>query len=93
VGWFLLSEAAGDLPLPFGDGRNLGLAAGSLLGVSVDLVLLGAFAAPLAGDGSGALAPIPVTLPSPLTLHAVGLSFDPLGPSFGHVSDVVRIEF
>jgi hypothetical protein len=91
LAFFLVSTAPGDLLLPFGDLRNTGLAPTPLLLTSVSLAA-GPFAAGLDPAGSGALAPIPATLPAPLTLHAVGVSFDPLTLGFGDLSDVVRID-
>lgn len=88
--WVVFSAAPGDLALPFGDGRNLGLAYDALLALSLasPAVLL----APLAPGGSGATAsfPIPFAPGTELYAAAVSLAFAP-GVALGEVTDVAAI--
>jgi hypothetical protein len=92
LAFFLVSTAPGDLLLPFGDLRNTGLGLSPLFLSGVNLALTGPLAAALDAAGGGALAPLQAILPTPLTLYALGLSFDPVTLAFGDLSDVVRID-
>ena len=75
-GWVLGSNSPGAFPLPFGDGRDLGLSFdGLFLATLSDAALFVA----LAPDGSGMTAPVPVPIVPGLTFQAAAVSFG-LGP-------------
>ena len=92
IAFVLFSSAPGELALPFGDGRDLGLALTPLFLQTVNIALAGPLAAALAPDGSGALAPIAVPPLPPGALHAGAVAFDLATLSFGDISDVVALE-
>lgn len=88
--WVVFAAAPGDLALPFGDGRNLGLAYDALLALSLasPAVLL----TPLAPDGSGATASFTVPFAPGTALYtaAVSLAFSP-AVALDEVTDVAAI--
>ncbi|MEM7307868.1 MAG: sialidase family protein [Planctomycetota bacterium] len=84
--WLVASDALGDLPLPFGDGRNLGLAATPLL---IDTISTPAvFLVDVDADGAATLPPLNTSIPVGLTLHFAALGFDLATLGFGDISDV-----
>ena len=94
LAWLLLSTDTTSQPLPLGDNRELGVGPTPLYASLLPLALGGLFAAPLAPDGSGSMAPLPVAapgVPPGLVLFAVGLSFDFASASFVDISDVVVV--
>jgi len=94
LAWLLLSTDTASQPLPLGDGRELGIGLTPLYSSLLPLALGGLMAAPLAADGSGTMAPLPIAapgIPPGLQVFAVGLSFDFATASFVDISDVVAL--
>lgn len=87
LGFVFLSFGLGSTTI---SNRDLGIAPDPLLFLSVDLATLGALSAPLS-NGSGSTIALPATLPSGVTLYAVGLGVDPSTASIRSVTDVVTI--
>ncbi|MEM7307622.1 MAG: sialidase family protein [Planctomycetota bacterium] len=91
VAWVVFSAAPGDLILPFGDGRNLGLAFDSLLTASLasPAVLLTGLDA--AGTGATASFAVPFAPGTQLFAAAVSLALAP-AVELDEVTDAVAIE-
>lgn len=93
VAFVLASLAPGSFVLPFGDGRELGLAPDALFTATANLALAGVLAVPLDAQGAGTSAALagPV-LPAGLQLSLVGVTFELATLSFGDISDVVSVQ-
>lgn len=87
--WVLGSNSAGTLPLPFGDGRNLGLAFdGTFLATLTDAAT---FLSTLDGAGAGATGSFPLAVPTGTVFYAAAVSFE-VGPvTFVELSDVAEL--
>ncbi|MEM7309378.1 MAG: sialidase family protein [Planctomycetota bacterium] len=88
--WVVFAASPGDLILPFGDGRNLGLAFDALLAASLanpTTLLVG-----LAPNGSGSTPGFPVSLAPGTELYAAALSLS-LAPTVlvDEITDVAAI--
>jgi hypothetical protein len=90
LAWVVFAASTGDLILPFGDGRNLGLALDGLLLASLANPAL--LLVPLAPDGSGATPSFPLPLSSGTTVYAAAVSLS-LGSAvvLDELTDVVEI--
>ncbi|MDF1797670.1 MAG: sialidase family protein [Planctomycetota bacterium] len=94
LAWMFLSTDTTSLPLPLGDGRELGVGPSTLFLDLLPLTLGGAFTSPIAPDGSGLTASVPLGapgVPPGLQLHCVGVSFELGAGRFVDISDVVTI--
>lgn len=93
VAFVIGALSGGSFPLPFGDGRELGLAVDGLFISTLGSAVHGAFAAPLGPSGAGATPGLGVlALPPGLSIELVALSVDLATLSFGDISDVVRVQ-
>ena len=89
LGFAVAAAGTGSLPLPLGDGRDLGIAFDVL--TQTTLVNPGLFTTPLLPDGTGSTAPFPSTLPPGYTFQVVGLSLFLTTGTFGQISDVTQV--
>ncbi len=91
-GAVLISGSPGSLPLPFGDGRDVGLTLDALFLTSINLAV-STLGTPIAIDGSGSTAPVPLNLPPGFSFFAVGYQFGtPSGVvTFGELTDVTPL--
>jgi len=95
LAWLLLSTDTSSLPLPLGDGRELGIGITPLFLSTLPLAFGGLFATTLTPSGSGSTVQISVAspgVPIGLKLHLVGLSWDANTATFVDISDVVTID-
>lgn len=82
----LLSGAQGNAPLPYGDGRSTGLAAGAWLSLSArSAALRGTLNA--AGSGTSSSVLVPSGLPAGTRIWCCAVVFDAAGRSFGDLAD------
>ena len=88
--WVLFSSSPGTLPLPFGDGRDLGLTSDAFLAASI--ADPATFVAPVAADGSGSTSSFPLPLAPGTTVYAAAVSFA-LGSevTFGELTDAIQV--
>ena len=90
-GGVLLSSAPGTLPLPFGDGRDVGLLFDGLFLTSINLAF-SSLGAAIGSGGTGSTPQIPLTLPVGFAFYAVGYQFDfSGGVKFGALTDVTAL--
>ena len=85
--WVLGSRSAGEFPLPFGDGRNLGLVPDDLFLLTLNdpSTLLTSL------DVTGTTASFPLGVPAGMTFSQIAVSFD-LGPvRLRDVTDVIPV--
>ncbi|TAJ23541.1 MAG: hypothetical protein EPO68_02845 [Planctomycetota bacterium] len=93
IAFVLASLTPGSFALPFGDGRELGLAPDALFAATANLAVSGVLAAPLDAQGDGATAALAgAVLPAGLQFSLVGVSFDLATLRFGDISDVVTVQ-
>ena len=89
LAWVLGSSAPGNLPLPAGDGRNLGLGLDSTLVFTLQNPAL--FSAVLDSDGTASTPAALLTAPPGAAYFAVGISLSLPGLTLGELTDVVPI--
>jgi hypothetical protein len=93
VAFVLASLSSGSSVLPFGDGRELGLAPDALFAWTLGSATQGALVATLDATGAGTTPGVDVLpLPAGLAVDLVALSVDPSTFSVSDISDVVHVQ-
>ena len=87
--WLMASGTQGDLLLPNGDNRNLGLGITPLLLQTLSNQAI--YLMPLDGSGAASLGPLNVQLPPGMTLFLSAFTIDFTALEFGDISDLKTI--
>lgn len=87
--WVFGAGAPGFFPLPFGDGRDLGLRLDGIFNVTLNNP--GFFLTALDPDGSGQTPSFPLPGPAGVTLYAAAVSFDLGSAGIAELSDVIEL--